>query len=82
MSRKIAKARIGKCYNELADDIRYQLQFKEECKNNYNGFSVDTFETDLEAKEALCKHNNGERVYFPFASLGTMRHYFLCKVSI
>lgn len=82
MSRKIAKARVGKCYNELTDDIRYQLQFKEEGKNNYNGFSVDTFETDLEAKEALCKHNNGERAYLPFASLGTMGYYFLCKVSI
>lgn len=76
----IKKARIGECLMASTNEIRYQLQFKEEGRNNYNGFSVDTYETEQEAKKTLENHNNGVCVYKPFAFLGKMNHYFLCKI--
>lgn len=78
--KKIIKARVGTCVNLSTDDIRFQLQFKVEGEYLFNGFSIDTFETDIEAKEALNSHLNGKRIYKPFASLGGMTRYFMCKV--
>lgn len=77
----IVKARIGKCLNLTTNDVRFQLQFKLENQNHYNGFSVDNFETESEAKQALSWHNDGSRVYKPFSSLGTMKGYIMCKAT-
>lgn len=77
--RKIIKARIGECINISTGEKLFQLQFKEEGKNNYNGFSVDTFTDQNEAKSALDAYNNGTRPYQPFVTLGCMSQYFLAK---
>lgn len=76
--KRIIKARVGTCVNTDTDDIRYQLQFKAEGEVLFNGFSIDTFETNIEANNALKSHINGEIVYKPFASLGGMNRYFMC----
>lgn len=78
----IIKARVGKCINLRTNDVRFQLQFKMDNQNHYNGFSVDNFETESDAKMALSLHNNGSRVYEPFASLGNMNSYIMCKVRL
>lgn len=80
MDVMIEKVRIGRCYSECSNDIRYQLQFKEKGEVDYKGLSVDVFRTRREAKEALGKHNRGEAVYEPFALQRNGEGRFLCKV--
>lgn len=63
MAIKIVKARVGKCLIDNTDEVKFQLQFKEEGRNNYSGFSIDVFETEQLANEALKMHNEGTRVY-------------------
>lgn len=81
MKRTIIKARIGECINIHTGEKQFQLQFKEAGKNNYNGFSLDTFEDMDEAKKALDAHNNEKRLYQPFVTLGCMSQYFLAKAE-
>lgn len=81
MAIKIVKARVGECIIDNADEVKFQLQFKEEGRNNYNGFSVDVFETEELANEALKMHNEGTRVYHVHSHLGCMKSYFMCKAE-
>jgi hypothetical protein len=81
MEKKIIKARIGKCIDLQTNKVEYQLQFKEDGKSYYNGFSVDTFENLHEAEEALILHNQGGRLYRAYVTLGGMSRYFLCKAD-
>ena len=78
----IIKSRIGECLIPGTTEKQYQLQFKAEGENLYNGFSIDTFETTKEAELALNAHVSGQKVYKPFATLGGMCRYFMCKVII
>lgn len=81
MAIKIVKARVGECLIDNTDEVKFQLQFKEEGRNNYNGFSIDVFETEQLANEALKMHNEGTRVYHVHSHLGCMRSYFMCRAE-
>lgn len=58
------KARIGEAFDKKTKATLYQLQFKLQISRTYNAYSYDMFKTKKEAKEALQKHENGEREYF------------------
>lgn len=81
MEKKIIKARIGKCIDYETNGILYNLQFKEEGKTRYDGFSLDTFVDYRDAEAALRQHNEGVRRYWAHASLGKKGRYFICKAA-
>lgn len=63
------KIRIGKAYNFNTREELFQLQFKLDEERTYNGLSYDVFKTELEAKEALEKHQSCERKYEYYVSI-------------
>lgn len=75
--KKIVKARIGKCYNNITNEVEHQLQFKMEGERGFNGFSNESY-TEDGAKAALSFYKSGELIYMPYARYGK---YYLCRIA-
>lgn len=63
MEIKIAKVRVGQCWNGVTMETKFNLEFKAENSRYFHGYSTETFETEKEAKAAMADHISGKRIY-------------------